>query len=96
MQPNQGDNTMSNSNKPVAKVTLFPIIAAVWKNQNERGETFYNVSFERTYKDEAGKWQSTNNFSTGDLLLLAKVADRAHTEIYKLRASDRQAQNIDE
>ena len=88
---------MSNSNKkPVSKVTLYPVSAAIWRNENAKGEAFYNVTFERSYKDDAGNWQSSGTFSTGDLLLLAKVADRAHSEIYKLRASDRTAQQSDE
>jgi hypothetical protein len=87
---------MSSNNKPVSKVTLYPITAAIWRNENAKGEAFYNVSFERSYKDDAGNWQSTDTFNTGDLLLLAKVADRAHSEIYKLRASDRQSQKLDE
>ena len=87
---------MSDSKKPVSKVTLYPISAAIWRNENAKGEAFYNVTFERSYKDDAGNWQSSGSFNHGDLLLLAKVADRAHSEIYKLRASDRQGQQIDE
>ena len=73
-----------------------PISAAIWRNENAKGEAFYNVTFERSYKDDAGNWQSTASFSLNDLLLLAKVADRAHSEIYKLRASDRQPEKFDE
>jgi hypothetical protein len=84
---------MSNSNKkPVSKVTLWPITAAIWRNENAKGEPFYNVTLERTYKDEAGELQNTTSLAQSDLLLAAKVLDRAHSEIYKLRASDRQAQ----
>jgi hypothetical protein len=91
MQPfNQGENIMSNSNKkPVSKVTLYPITAAIWRNENGKAEPFYNVTFERTYKNEAGELQNSTSFSASDLLLLAKVADRAHSEIYKLRANVR-------
>ena len=87
---------MSNASKPAAKVTLYPISAAIWRNQNENGEAFYNVTLERSYKDKDGQWQSSASFNAGDLLLAAKVLDRAHSEIYKLRASDRQTQQIDE
>ena len=80
---------MSNTKKPVSKVTLWPITAAIWRNENAKGEPFYNVTFERTYKDEAGELQNSASFSASDLLLLAKVADRAHSEIYKLRANVR-------
>jgi hypothetical protein len=97
MQPfNQGENIMSDSKKPVSKVQLYPVGAAIWRNDNGKGEAFYNVTFERTYKDDAGNWQSTASFSLNDLLLLAKVADCAHSEIYKLRASDRQTEKSDE
>ena len=78
---------MSN-NKPVSKITLYPITAAIWRNDNAKSES-YSVTFHRTYKDDNGKWQSTDSFGTGELLLLAKVADQAHTEICRLRA-DRQ------
>lgn len=42
------------------------------------------------------EWQSTATFGLNDLLLLAKVADRTHSEIYKLRANDRQSEKYDE
>ena len=87
---------MSNSKKPVSKVTLYPVSAAIWRNESGKGEAFYNVTFERSFKDDAGNWQSSGSFNAGDLLLLAKVADLAHSEIYKLRASDRQPQPGDE
>src|SRR5438105_5177378 len=97
MQPfNQGENTMSDTKEPVSKVQLYPVSAAISRNDNGKGEAFYNVTFERSYKDDAGKWQSTASFSLNDLLLLAKVADRAHSEVYNLRASDRQTEKFDE
>ena len=87
---------MSNSKKPVSKVTMYPVSAAIWRNENQKGEAYYNVTFERSYKDDSGEWQSSGTFNAGDLLLLAKVADRAHSEIFKLRATDRAAQQSDE
>jgi hypothetical protein len=39
---------MSESNKkPSARVTLYPITAAVWRNQSRDGDAFYSTSFER-------------------------------------------------
>jgi hypothetical protein len=86
---------MSDNKKPAAKVTLHPVSAAIWRNQNPNG-VFYSVTFERSFKDDAGKWQSSSTFNANDLLLLAKVADQAHSEIFKLRANDRQAHQPDE
>ena len=87
---------MSDNKKPASKIDLHPVKAAIWRNENGKGEAFYSVTFERSYKDDAGKWQSSTSFSGNELLLLAKVADQAHSEVYKLRASDRQAQPIEE
>jgi hypothetical protein len=42
--------------------------------------TFYNVTFERRYKD-GDQWKSSHSYNAGDLLELAKAADMAHTKI---------------
>ena len=86
---------MSDTKKPAAKISIHPVSAAIWRNQNQKG-VFYSVTFERSYKDDAGKWQTSSTFNANDLLLLAKVADQAHSEIVKLRANDRQADTEDE
>ncbi len=41
------------------------------------------VVFSRLYKD-GDTWQSTQSFGRNDLLLLAKVADLAHTRVLQL------------
>jgi hypothetical protein len=79
---------MSSASKPVAKVSLFPISAAIWRNEKD-GRPYYSVTFERSYKEDDGKWKNTSSFNAGELLLLAKVADMAHTEITNLRSNDR-------
>ena len=86
---------MSNTSKPAAKVSMFPITAAIWHNERD-GRSFYSVTFQRSYKDEKGNWQHSDSFGLGDLLLLAKVADQAHGEIFKLRDADRETQPSEE
>jgi hypothetical protein len=81
-----------SDNKPVAQVRFYPVTAAIWKNPTKDGKTFYSVTFDRSYKDEAGKYQHTDSFSGTDLLVLAKVADLAHTKIEELRAADGHAE----
>jgi hypothetical protein len=82
---------MSDTKKsaPAAKLSLYPVSAAIWRNSNQKG-TFYSVTFERSYKDEAGNYQSSSSFNAGDLLTLAKLADQVDTKIRELRAADRQ------
>jgi hypothetical protein len=80
---------MSNNKKPVSKVSIYPITAAIWRNHGHIGAGFYTATFERSYQ-EGDAWKTTNSFTVNDLLVLAKVADQAHSEIHKLLASDRQ------
>ena len=65
--------------KPINEVRLGHLKAAVWKNDTESGVR-YNVTFSRLYKD-GDQWKSTESFGRDDLLLLAKVADQAHSWI---------------
>jgi len=85
---------MSDNKQPAARINLHPVSAAIWANETERG-TFYSVTFERSYKD-GGKWHRSSSFNSSELLLLAKVADMAHSKIHELRASDRTSQPEDE
>lgn len=63
--------------KPAHEVRIGPVKAAIWLNETEHGPRF-NVTFERLYR-EGDTWKSTSSFGRDDLLVLAKVADRAHT-----------------
>ena len=83
---------MSDSKQPAARVNFYPIYSSIWRNQNAEGTAFYSVTMQRRYKDADGKWKSSDSLNEGDLLLAAKVLDLAHTEISKLRAADRSAQ----
>lgn len=65
--------------KPTHEIRLGTIKAAVWQNETESGVR-YNATFSRLYKD-GDKWASADSFGRDDLLLLAKVADKAHSWI---------------
>ena len=76
---------MSDKKKPVHEIRIGLIRAAIWRNENENG-TWYNVTFERLYKD-GDEWKSSSSFGRDDLLVLAKVADQVHTWIVNNEAS---------
>jgi hypothetical protein len=76
--------------KPAATIKFFPLSAAIWRNETKDGKAFYSVTFERSYKD-GDNWKSSDSFNGDQLLLLAKLADPAHTEVEKLRANDKAA-----
>lgn len=67
--------------KPVHEVRLGAIKAAIWKNDTQNGVR-HNVTFARLYKD-GDEWKSTDSFGRDDLLVLAKVADQAHSWIFE-------------
>ena len=80
---------MSTKPTPIDHVRLGSISAAIWSNPTENGPR-YGVTIERLYRDpQSGDWRSSQTFGRDDLLVLAKVADRAHTRIHELQAEDR-------
>ena len=80
---------MSSTNpKPVAEVRVGRVKAAIWPNQTESGAVRHNVTFSRIYKDADGKWKSTSSFGRDDLLVVAKVADQAHTKVFEIANSN--------
>ena len=52
------------------------------------GKTRYSVTFSRIYRDAEGQWKTTQSFGRNDLLVLAKVADRAHSRIFELQRTE--------
>ena len=70
----------------VAEVRIGRVKAAIWSNDTE-GATRHNVTFSRLYKD-GDQWKSTQSFGRNDLLVLAKVADQAHSRIFELQQEE--------
>lgn len=69
------------TNKPVHQVRLGKVKAAIFANEGKAG-TRFSVSCTRLYKKEGDtKWSFSDSFGRDDLLLLAKVANEAHTWI---------------
>jgi hypothetical protein len=85
--PATEEMTMSDPQKPVSKISIYPITAAIWKNEGQKG-AWYSVTIERTYKD-GDSYKSSGSFGRDDLLILAKVADLAHSEVLNLEQADR-------
>ena len=80
-------NSPTNKNRPVHEIRLGAIKASIW--ENVVGETTrHNVTLCRIYKDKDGdQWKSTESFGRDDLLVVAKVADKAHSWICDQRAA---------
>ncbi|MGI1661365.1 hypothetical protein ACRDNQ_03905 [Palleronia sp. KMU-117] len=65
------------SDKPAHKVRIGLITATIWKNEPENGTPFYTVQLQRTYKNGAGEWKSSDTLNHDDLLNASKVLQRA-------------------
>ena len=58
----------------------------MWENKTDKRK-FYNVTFSRSYLDEEKRFHDANSFGRDDLPLVAKLADEAHTFIFKRLSS---------
>jgi len=74
-------NKKTTANKPVEELRLGTIKAAIWQNESKNG-TRYSVRITRLYKDE-DEWKTSDSFGRDELPLVAKVADLAHTWIFR-------------
>jgi hypothetical protein len=78
----QSKNASASSKLPVKTFRLGRIKAAVWENEADN-KKFFNVTFARTYVDDAKQYHDTDSFGRDDLPLVAKLADHAHTFIFE-------------
>jgi len=74
------ENKPAPRNQPVHRIRVSGVQAAIWENRGETGP-WYNVTLSRSYKDANDEWKSADSFSVNDLLLVAKLADEAHSWI---------------
>ena len=78
--------------RPIETVRIGAVKAAIWGNK--AGEsTRYNVTFSKRYRDADGQWKTTHSFGRNDLLVLAKVADQAHSQSLVLEAEQAEDTN---
>ena len=69
--------------EPSIEIRIGSVKAAIWPNDAE-DRTRYTPTFSRLYKD-GEQWKTMQAFGRNDLLVLAKVADEAHTRIFELQ-----------
>ncbi len=78
---NSNSSKKATANKPVEELRLGTIKAAIWQNESKNG-TRYSVRITRLYKD-GEEWKTSDSFGRDELPLVAKVADLAHTWIFR-------------
>ena len=78
----QPKNAGNGPKLPVKTLRLGRIKATVWENEADQ-KKFFNVTFARTYMDDAKNFHDTDSFGRDDLPLVAKLADQVHTFIFE-------------
>jgi len=97
--------TQPAKDRPVKVVRIRDIRANIWANRIEGGAIIYNVTFDRLWKEDdevdgqgevtrKGEWKQSGSFGKDDLLLLGKIADLAHTWIYRRIQDDRREESF--
>jgi len=91
--------------RPIKVVRIRDLRANIWANRLEGGAIVYNVTVDRLWKEDdevndqgevikKGEWKQSASFGKDDLLLLGKVADMAHTWIYRRIQDDRHEESF--
>jgi len=91
-------NKMANGNaKPVKKIKVGAIDAAVWKNTIKPAKTdaeivSLSVTMERRYKDQDGQWQGTNSYRINDIPKAVLALQKAY-EFIAMDAGHQEAES---
>ena len=83
MKTTTNTNTTSN-NKPVHKIRMGSISAAIWENAFDTDRTTHRAILVKSYRDSKGNWQETGSFRSEDLLLVSRVAQLAADWMFAL------------
>ncbi len=75
-----GGKPTQEGNKPIHTIRYRNLKGAIWKNTGATGD-FYTVTLSRAYQDKEEQWHDVTSFNTGDLPMLAKLANDCHSWI---------------
>jgi hypothetical protein len=74
-------------NKPIETLReRGSLKCTIWKNSSTKG-SYFSAEFSRTYRTEQG-YADSRSFNAGDLLVIARLATKAHDRIGELRVKD--------
>jgi hypothetical protein len=88
--PRQG----KEKERPVQVIRFRNLRANIWANRPPSGDLAYDVTVDRLYREadqtdaqgqvtKTGEWKQSQSFGKDDLLLLSKLADLAHSDVYR-------------
>lgn len=71
--------------RPVAEFKMGLCCVSVWQNQNPDGKVRYSASFQRSYTDANGQWQTTQSLNRDDIPLMMAALQQALVFCYSPR-----------
>lgn len=81
-----------DNKRPEKTISDGAIKATIWKRETQKG-TFYATTFTKTYKDNKGEYQNSQNFSGTDLLKVAELAKQSYQASRDLYYEHRQEEH---
>ncbi len=83
-------------NKPVKEIGVGQVRAAIWENEIKGGKVIkpgFKVSVDRRYKDQDGKWKSTQSFSQTEIPLAIHCLGKAFDFMVEQQITDDSSDN---
>ena len=72
------------ANRPIHEIRMGTIKAVIWCNVDEQNFVRHNVVLQRIYKKDGEKdWKTSDSFGRDDLLVVARVAEKAADWIFE-------------
>lgn len=84
-QAQQQPPPQNNHKRPVFEAKYGLCRASVWANETQGGGVRYNVSFQRSYKDDQGNWQTTQSLNREDIGLMIMCLEDCQRFVYTKR-----------
>lgn len=63
--------------KPVHVIQMSPFRVSIWANKGRENDTFYSMTWQRSYMDSEGRWQHSNSASANNIGVLIAALEAA-------------------
>lgn len=73
------------SNAPYLKLRDGTLSVTVWEKNND-GKAYHSAILRKSYKNDDGEWQETDNLNGNELLKAANLLQKAYNDILELRS----------
>ena len=76
--------------KPIDTIRSGAIKCPIWENETDDGKTYYTVTSPIRFYKDGEDYKETTSLSNGELLIAARLLEKAFDRIDELKAANRQ------